>query len=114
MIITISVTVRVEGLHHWIMAPARRYYLRNAHRHQFLLTATMKVGHEHREIEFHNAMDEVRKALRIIYPLQVDTECHDFGDHSCETIGINLLHFCPWIDRIEISEDGECAAQVSR
>lgn len=71
-----------EGWHHWPDAPPVRAYLRDTHRHIFHFEVAVSVGHDDREIEFHDLRD---------FCLSCVADGHDFGSMSCEGIARQLL-----------------------
>lgn len=55
----ITVKLELAGWHSWPSAPAHRAYLASLHRHLFHVTATVRVFHDDRDVEFHDLSDEV-------------------------------------------------------
>lgn len=94
--------VKVVGFHRWPEAPANRDYLRSRHRHEFNITAYVRVGHNDRDVEFHDLRDLI-------------LEWWGFGDNelgrmSCEDIAVQVqkhLHdHGLTVTCVEVSEDG--------
>lgn len=109
---SLKVTAEVVGLHHWPDAPERRAYLRGLHRHRFIVTATVRVGHAEREIEFHDLSDTLEVYLReLTEPYHAETSLVTFGPRSCETmarhVGERLVADGVAVLSVEVSEDGE-------
>ena len=105
MMAIIRVRFTSPGMHCWPGAPERRAYLRNVHRHLFVVTVETLVEHDEREIEFHDLLDAARIGFVI-------------GDEwSCETMARDLANkLCKDFKRpmtVIVSEDGECEAEVS-
>lgn len=107
----IMVRARFVGFHQWADAPAERSYLAVAHRHEFHVEVCADVSHNDRQIEFHDLGDELRGLL--------PDHGEDLGGASCEMmaaelfVGLEALH--PGAIRwIEVWEDGECGARVTR
>lgn len=112
----IIVTTSVPGTHCWPGAPDRRSYLREPHRHLFLVKAWATVAHDDRDVEFHDLQGTIRCAMNNISSRDVMAygEPLDYGSSSCEMIGKYLLNKVPVLDRVEVWEDGECGALVTR
>lgn len=106
----IDVKFLVEGFHCWPEAPAHRAYLADKHRHQFVVTVTMDVEHDDREVEFHDVRDA---AIGMMTALG---EHGDYGRQSCEHIGRQIAgRLAERYGRdvwVHVSEDGECGATV--
>ena len=111
----IFVTFKVEGLHHWPGAPARRFYLRTPHRHQFGFRVETTVTHDDREIEFHDLRDQAMQMVRDVGP-RYEFQMIDFGARSCEHIarelGAALEREYERSFVVTVDEDGECGATV--
>lgn len=114
---TITARTIVAGLHHWPDAPERRAYLAQPHRHEFWFSACVRVGHNERDVEFHDLGDLIELSAREcgggFHP---DAPLVDFGPASCETLahhvhrrlterGLSVV----WV---EVSEDGQFSARV--
>ena len=103
----IAVRFTAEGWHHWPGASGVREYLGAKHRHLFHVEARIPVGHDDREVEFHDLLDYARKEFGD----------GDFGASSCEVLARNLAEkmarqygrAC----RVSVFEDGEVGSEVS-
>lgn len=117
MTTTITVSARVQGLHRWPEAPARRSYLASLHRHEFIASVEVGVSHADRDVEFHDLGEAVESLLRsyggVYHP---DSLLVDFGAQSCEHLGNRLLEALEaegfTVVGVTISEDGQHAATV--
>jgi hypothetical protein len=108
MVISIVVTLQVEGFHYWINAPIKFEYLKSIHRHIFHIKATKKVSHNDRDIEIISFKREIYRYLLDMY----GNPCF-FGNMSCEDIACRLCeHFD--LDSCEVCEDGENGSIVSK
>lgn len=111
----IKVSLVVPGLHLW---KDNTTFLGKEHRHLFKITAISRLlNHDDREIEFFQLVKKIGAVLYEHYP--IDQDLNDgltlwFGGSSCEQIGKFLLTSIPEISMIEISEDGENSAIISR
>lgn len=98
--------VTLAGWHRWPSAPAHRDYLASRHRHQFCITASVAVGHDDRDVEFHDLRDVITQWW-----------IPDQGDKSCEAIGRDLqTHLAAHgltPTRITVSEDGYDGATLT-
>lgn len=114
---TITARVSQPGLHHWPTAPEQRAYLRDPHRHLFVARATVYVGHDERDVEFHDLGDDLLSALRGATGTLAfgshQTSLYDFGAQSCESLA---RHCCEVLGgryalgSISVSEDDEFTA----
>lgn len=114
---TITARAVVAGLHHWPDAPERRAYLAEPHRHEFHFSACVRVGHNERDVEFHDLGDLIEASAREYGgEFHPDALLVDFGSASCETLahhvygclvgrGLSVV----WV---EVSEDGQFSARV--
>jgi hypothetical protein len=117
MTTTITVHSRVQGLHHWPDAPLHRDYLAHPHRHMFVVTATVAVAHDNRDIEFHDLADVVTEVTEALgKPYHPDTRLIDFGPQSCEQLAeqvrARLSDIGLNVTLLSVSEDGECTATI--
>lgn len=98
-----------EGWHNWPTAPDNRAYLRHPHRHLFQFEVGVSVGHQNREIEFHDLRD---------FCLSAVPDRHNHGSRSCELIARELIAALVdtyGADRryaVAVFEDGENGAVV--
>ena len=102
-------TFQVSGVHCWPGAPN---YLQFPHRHLFHYRVEMSVWHDDREVEFIQWKDELAQFVR--------TEVlFDSVFMSCEQLAKNMITHLLLVygERdyvVEVSEDGENGAKVSR
>lgn len=82
----VEAKVVVEGFHNWPSAPAEVDFLRQRHRHLFVIRVVKQVYHDNRDIEFILFGREIRAYLHE----EFGTPC-EFGAMSCEMIGRQLL-----------------------
>lgn len=112
---SITTTNRLAGLHSWPTAHEARKYLRDSHRHMFVIRTTVGVSHDERDVEFHDLQVIVERVAR-----SFGTETPqglDYGAQSCETLarrlgtslhgdGINVV-------AVSWSEDDENTATIT-
>ncbi len=107
----VTATLTAPGIHCWPSAPQHRHYLSYAHRHLFHIHATVEVGHDDREVEYHDLRDLIVHWLDGFPNLSNDTK--NFGAKSCETLARNLWDYLhttknvPHLRAVSVSEDGE-------
>lgn len=98
--------VALVGFHHWPEAPAHRDYLGVRHRHEFVITAGVAVGHGNREVEFHDLRDLIEAWWT-----------PERGAQSCEHIALDLQKALDQAGlsatRITVSEDGYDGATLT-
>lgn len=101
----------VEGLHQWATAPQGNY-LKNQHRHVFVIRCWFEVSHSDRDIEFINKQREIQKALHWRF-YENNLEMFNFGEMSCEMIAQWLIEEIG-CTRAVVLEDRFGGADVSK
>lgn len=109
-------TCSVNGFHAWPDAPADLAYLSTRHRHAFYFKVEVRVGHDNRQVEFHQLQRAARYFLEAIFPKGGNGGEFEFGSRSCEMIASELLQRMVkegWtVTAIEVWEDNECGGRV--
>lgn len=100
---TITIRTQFEGFHSWPAAPPTRSYLADSHRHIFHVEVSIETHHNEREIEFHDLLDEVQVARRLI-PHRSEWSCESMAEVIGERIGDQ--HPNRWL-KVSVFEDGE-------
>lgn len=114
--VTVWAGVELPGFHRWPTAPDSRDYLRSRHRHLFGITAHVAVGHDDRDVEFHDLQDLIRAWWAAAPATGPAREC---GPMSCEALARELWTYLEadhglTVSRIDVCEDGECGATLTR
>lgn len=109
---TVWATFRTPGIHFW---PEATNYLREPHRHLFHFRVEISVTHGDREIEF----IDLGELLSMWVNEQVLEFGYDAVPLSCEQMAEMIIEHLVEVygDRdykVEVSEDGENGATVSR
>jgi len=104
----LQVSTRVDGFHRWPGAPDTRSYLRERHHHEFRVRVVIGVDDPDREFEFHDVRDRLDGVLAEAFPLG------EFGDKSCEQIGLEVLTRMPEASVVAVYEDARHGAVVDR
>lgn len=117
MTTTITASARVQALHQWLGAPARRAYLRSLHRHIFIVEAELELEHSNREVEFHDLGEALEVSLRGLgEQYHPETTLVSFGARSCEMLAAELKEILEdqgyAVARVTVSEDGEHSGTV--
>ena len=103
---TIFVRFQVPGFHHWPEPTERRVYLGHRHRHLFHVEVRIDVGHDDREVEFHDLLDFARTQF----------PGGELGGQSCEmmarSLGNKIARQFGRAVEVSVSEDGEVGAVV--
>lgn len=103
---TIFVRFQVPGFHHWPEPTRERAYLGQRHRHLFHVEVRMEVGHDDREVEFHDLLDYARRCF----------PGGELGGQSCEMmareLGKEIARRFGRAVEVTVSEDGEAGAVV--
>jgi 6-pyruvoyl-tetrahydropterin synthase len=105
---TVWITTSFIGYHQWPDAPARRFYLRELHRHKFNVRVAVEVIDSDREVEFHDLKDSVNLVLSE-FPEKL-------GSQSCEHLALVIYGRLPKnlnIVEVTVDEDGECGATLT-
>lgn len=99
----------IEGFHCWPDADNGCAYLRERHRHIFVIRCYFGVSHNGREIEINTKQGKIDSLLKCAY----GSPC-EFESLSCEDIAEWLLGSMPDCDKVEVLEDGYGGAALSR
>lgn len=99
-------TLRFEALHSCPsqVCPEKAYYLTYVHRHEFHVRCEAPVHGRNREIEFITMKQEINEYI------QQNWHGKDLGNMSCEQMADALITVFPYLDLVEVSEDGENGA----
>lgn len=110
-------TCSVNGFHAWPDAPADLAYLSTRHRHAFYFKVEVRVGHDNRQVEFHQLQRALRAAIEDLYPRGGNGGEFEFGAASCEMLAKDLYVYLgkrEWlVEAVEVWEDEECGARVT-
>lgn len=106
---TAIVRFTFEGFHRWPGATGRRSYLADLHRHMFHVECQLETFHDEREVEFHDLLNDARRARGALVPHR--------SDYSCETmarlIGEQLGDKYPGrYLSVSVTEDNENGARI--
>lgn len=106
----VTVKNQFDDLHYYPNAPVEVSYLRNFHRHTFVLTSTIQVFHEDRELEFYMVKDFIDSVIPDLKELVAEKSCENIASFVLDTLknkyGINRAY------SISCSEDGWNTATV--
>lgn len=105
--IRVVAQTRFEGFHSWPDAPEEVEFLRNRHRHEFHVRAEKIVSHDNREVEFILLKQEIDATI------EEGQEICAAEHWSCEQWAKHLLDTLK-LDKVEVFEDGENGAVVTR
>lgn len=81
----ITVKNQFDDTHCYPNAPEQVSYLKNLHRHTFMIESKIEVFHEDRELEFYMVKDEIDIAITKVKEL--------VQAKSCENIAVFILEF---------------------
>lgn len=109
---TITARFTAPGLHRWPGAPDRRAYLRDLHRHLFRVEVVAAMGHNDREVEFHDLAEQAAQMFEWMgSEYHPATRLVTFGARSCEMLAAELAALLTeeglTLVRVTVSEDGE-------
>ena len=104
-----------EAIHNFPDAEklCNQWYLANLHRHMFRIKCTWEAVHGDREKEFIDVQHSVRAFLNKQFPNTVGN-LKDIGTFSCETLAMLILANFDFLKIVEVSEDGENGAIVTK
>ena len=111
--LTLQVRASIHAMHSWPNAPEHRIYLRNPHRHTFMITAHVPVREADRELEFHDLQEKLEIILKAI-AAKNNIGQWTFGSMSCEHIGQAILKRFPETAAVFVAEDEMHGAMVLR
>jgi hypothetical protein len=121
---TVFCTFRVEGVHHWPDAPLKHTYLSCVHRHTFHVRVEVVVGHNNRDVEFIALQHDAGESFMSNACCTPDGHTRYcgmlyFGAKSCEALAAHTLEklvndFSYNVTAVEVSEDGENGARITR
>lgn len=99
----------IDGLHQWATQPqtAPHGYLKNAHRHTFVIETKFEVTEDDRQIEFFARQDEIEQFVRDRFGIA--GELVNFRDASCEMIAKAIAERFDALS-CEVREDGKGGA----
>lgn len=98
--------VALVGFHQWFDAPEHRDYLGVRHRHEFVITAGVRVGHGDRDVEFHDLRDMIEAWWT---PERGAQSC----EHIAQDLHMALTEAGLSATRITVSEDGYDGATLT-
>lgn len=99
---------RVVGFHRWPEAPDKFAYLRDRHRHEFVIDARAYVGSPDREIE----VNDLKQRMEAYLFEQYGSPC-EFGNMACEHIAAQLIDVFG-LSSCQVLEDGLNGAVATR
>lgn len=108
----ITVKNQFDDIHCYPNAPEQVSFLKNEHRHTFMVESTIQVFHEDRELEFYIVKDFIETLIPNIKNGQISKSCENMASYI-----LDELHskYCQEQDRIisvSVSEDGQNKATV--
>src|SRR5574344_83193 len=107
----IQCQLRVEGLHCWKDCNIDEVkYLKNFHRHEFVIEVTKKVEGSDRDIEFIQFKHQILKYFHQHFWSTAE-QCHVFDHMSCEHIAEMLIEQFK-LYSCSVKEDGENGALI--
>ena len=101
---------QIIGFHCWPSAPDEYSYLKDIHRHVFVIRCRFDVEHSDRDIEINDMQDRIEYEIKRHFG-SYEAKGVDFGVCSCEDIAmfcINTFGCC----ECEVLEDGFGGAYV--
>lgn len=116
--VTVWARTSFVGFHAWPQASkftTNRGYLEAQHRHRFGVRADLLVGHDDRDVEFHDLLEQVNRWVDR-WPNRPGGG-KDLGARSCEHLAIDLGEHLDrvWpglVAEVTVTEDDECGGTV--
>ncbi len=106
---SVTITTSFIAFHQWKDAPPEVAFLRNMHRHQFGVSATIAVSHGDRQVEFFTAQSVLRTIVRSgLEGRELQLSCEAMAEH----IGQEMAHNGFYVEEVTVDEDGENAGTV--
>ncbi|MBQ0154167.1 MAG: hypothetical protein KBS70_05220 [Bacteroidales bacterium] len=100
---------QIEGFHKWENAPKECAYLRNRHRHLFVIRCSFDVQDEDREIEINMRQNEIESFLRLQFGIPME-----LGGRSCEHLAHLLMERYSNLCKVTVLEDNYGGATSTR
>lgn len=100
---------QIDGLHYWKQAKAPVEYLKNNHRHNFIIKCKFAVKHDDRDLEIIIQQNKIKN-----YIIDKYGQPAMFGGMSCEMIAKDILTYFKNCVTCTVLEDGFGGAQVSK
>lgn len=97
----------VVGFHRWSNAPDEVSFLRNTHRHIFVIRCSFGVTHQDRQIEIYMRERQIKKWLADTYGEEMQ-----LGEMSCEMLAQAIVNNFKDAVYVEVLEDGKGGAIV--
>jgi hypothetical protein len=107
---SIYIQSQFSALHRWAQAPMAVGFLTHWHRHIFKVRIDLWVTGNDRDLEFFMVQEELNTVLKQWEGCEVEKSCEMF----CESILYALENDYPTLFRVEVSEDGENGAVLTR
>lgn len=105
----ITVTADFVAQHRWQACPFDEFaFLREWHRHKFLVYLIVPVSHGDRQLEFFDVQSKLKKILDLYYGRKFEWSCETFA----EQIILNMIERGVPVISCTVSEDGENSATV--
>lgn len=108
----IFITLQIPGTHCWPKAKKSAPYLKHEHRHLFIIRVGSRVEHNDRHIEFMALRTVINDHLMKRWNKRLGLM--QLGSMSCEALAQELLEKFEYLNWVEVSEDGENGAWLSR
>lgn len=111
--------VQFEAIHCWpgvvdVPGLGEVSYLQHPHRHQFVVRAYSKVTHSDRDVEFIWLAHQIESFIQSQFPAYSGSKALHLGACSCEMIGQLILDNFESVYKVDVSEDDENGAVMSR
>lgn len=103
----------IIGCHCWESAPEKFAYLRDAHRHVFVIRCKFLVSHTDREIEINEMQDIIEAHFKKAFERRAGLSGLYFGTMSCEDIARYCIEQFG-CEECEVLEDGFGGANVRK
>lgn len=100
---------QIAGTHFWKDAGGTVAYLKNEHRHIFVIRCEFEVKDSDREIEIIKQENLIRNFITDKYG-----DPALFGQMSCEMIAEEIIRFFPSCKTCEVLEDGFGGAKIEK
>lgn len=119
----LTIKTSIFATHYWGSAPSHRAYLALPHAHNFKIEVDLLVNNQDREIEFHDAKENLDQVIHhILNSLeQAGTNAGGiptFSGLSCEAIGLMvwslMLNYYTTVVEVRVSEDGDYTATIDQ
>jgi hypothetical protein len=112
----VCATITLPAFHRWPDAPQDVGYLSDRHRHLLTVRVWCQVGHDDRQVEYHQLQRKLRALLFSLFPSRDYGEL-ELGSRSCEAVAMVIAaegeRLGGTVRSVEVWEDNENGSRIT-